>query len=69
MGKHKKNLRTEKSKVKLRSKQEKDRLLPKGLNITNVAFKTKKINIQSQLKQSDDSLIVNNKILDVKVSF
>lgn len=67
MGKHKKLLRSEKAKVKLRTKKDKDKLLPKGLNITNVTFKSKKINIQEQLKGADESQILSRRKLDVKV--
>ncbi|KAH8362071.1 hypothetical protein KR200_001778 [Drosophila serrata] len=46
-GHHKKNLRAEKAKVKLKGAK-----LPKGLNVTKTDFKVRKIQIQEQLKES-----------------
>ncbi|XP_059621917.1 testis-expressed protein 10 homolog [Phlebotomus argentipes] len=47
-GKHKKALRSEKAKVKLKGAK-----LPKGLNITKTDFKVKKILIREQLKDTE----------------
>ncbi|XP_050328480.1 testis-expressed protein 10 [Bactrocera neohumeralis] len=44
---HKKKLRSEKAKVKLKATK-----LPKGLNVTKTEFKVRKITIREQLKQS-----------------
>ncbi|KAH8287554.1 hypothetical protein KR054_009971 [Drosophila jambulina] len=46
-GHHKKNLRAEKAKVKLKGAK-----LAKGLNVTKTDFKVRKIQIQEQLKES-----------------
>ncbi|XP_017064444.1 testis-expressed protein 10 homolog [Drosophila eugracilis] len=46
-GHHKKNLRAEKAKVKLKGAK-----LPKGLNVTKTDFKVRKIEIREQLKES-----------------
>ncbi|XP_030378078.1 testis-expressed protein 10 homolog [Scaptodrosophila lebanonensis] len=46
-GHHKKNLRSEKAKVKLKGAK-----LPKGLNVTKTDFKVRKIAIREQLKDS-----------------
>ncbi|XP_073828927.1 uncharacterized protein [Musca autumnalis] len=46
-GTHKKKLRAEKAKVKLKGAK-----LPKGLNITKTGFKVRKITIREQLKES-----------------
>ena len=63
---HIKNLKSEKAKVKLKASK-KGKQLPKGLNITNTSFKTKKIVIQEQLKQQDSSEILSRRKLNVKV--
>lgn len=47
MGKHKKFLKSEKAKVKL-----KDRKLPKGLNVTKTEFKVRKIVLREQLHET-----------------
>lgn len=47
MPKHKKFLKSEKSKVKL-----KDKKLPKGLNVTKTDFKVKKIVIKEQIRNT-----------------
>ncbi|XP_034490287.1 testis-expressed protein 10 [Drosophila innubila] len=52
-GHHKKNLRAEKAKVKLKGAK-----LPKGLNVTKTDFKVRKIEIRGQLTES--SLISSN---------
>lgn len=62
---HKKNIKSEKSKVKL--KQAKAKLLPKGQNITDTTFKVKKIVIREQLKEHDQSEILSRRKLNVKV--
>ncbi|EDW86469.1 uncharacterized protein Dwil_GK14830 [Drosophila willistoni] len=51
-GHHKKNLRAEKAKVKLKGAK-----LPKGLNVTKTDFKVRKIEIREQLRES----LVNEK--------
>ncbi|KAH0546906.1 testis-expressed protein 10 [Cotesia glomerata] len=61
---HKKNIKSEKSKVKL--KQAKSKLLPKGQNITDTTFKVKKIVIREQLKEHDQSEILSRRKLNVK---
>lgn len=58
----KKFLREEKSKVKLKKK-----LLPKGQNITDVSFKTKKIVIREQLKSKESGELLSHRKLNVKV--
>lgn len=62
---HKKNIKSEKSKVKL--KQTKAKLLPKGQNITDTTFKVKKIIIKEQLKEHEQSEILSRRKLNVKV--
>ncbi|KAH8387679.1 hypothetical protein KR093_008793 [Drosophila rubida] len=49
-GHHKKNLRAEKAKVKLKGAK-----LPKGLNVTKTDFKVRKIEIRGQLKEFTSS--------------
>ncbi|XP_053598760.1 testis-expressed protein 10 homolog [Microplitis demolitor] len=61
---HKKNIKSEKSKVKL--KQTKAKLLPKGQNITDTTFKVKKIIIKEQLKEHEQSEILSRRKLNVK---
>ena len=63
---HKKLLKSERAKVKLKTKGTKQ--LPKGLNITDASFKTKKIIIREQLKQHDGNQILSRRKLNVKVS-
>ena len=48
-GKHKKHLRAEKAKVKLKGAK-----LPKGLNVTKTEFKVKKIVLKEQLHDDFD---------------
>ncbi|XP_051154517.1 testis-expressed protein 10 [Leptopilina boulardi] len=62
---HIKNLKSEKAKIKLKTSK-KSRQLPKGQNVTNTSFKSKKIVIQEQLKQQDSSEIVSRRKLNVK---
>ena len=56
---HKKQLKSERAKVKL--KGSKTKFLPKGQNVTNTNFKIKQIVIQEQLKVKS-----SGKALDVK---
>lgn len=62
---HKKLLKSEKAKVKLKAKGSKQ--LPKGLNITDASFKVKKIIIREQLKYQDETQILSRRKLNVKV--
>ncbi|OAD55725.1 Testis-expressed sequence 10 protein like protein, partial [Eufriesea mexicana] len=62
--KHLKRLKSEKAKVKLKTKKAKH--LPKGLNITEPTFKVKKIVIREQLKQHDETEILSKRKLNVK---
>ncbi|XP_011496792.1 PREDICTED: testis-expressed sequence 10 protein homolog [Ceratosolen solmsi marchali] len=62
--KHQKQLKSEKAKVKLKTKGSKQ--LPKGLNITDTNFKVKKIVIREQLKQQDATQILSRRKLNVK---
>ncbi|CAH0549485.1 unnamed protein product [Brassicogethes aeneus] len=64
-GKHKKKLREEKSKVKLK-KSEKTKFLPKGKNVTDVSFKIKPIVLPEQLRQKQQDVPLSKKHLDVK---
>ncbi|KAF2899641.1 hypothetical protein ILUMI_06533 [Ignelater luminosus] len=52
---HKKVLRSEKAKVKLKAKSPKTKFLPKGANVTDVNFKVKPIVIREQLKINDNA--------------
>lgn len=63
MPKHKKFLKSEKAKIKLKGVK-----LPKGLNVTKTDFKIKKIVIKDQLKDSfnEDGTVIRNQ--NVKVS-
>lgn len=65
---HQKQLKSEKAKVKLKTKGTKQPL-PKGLNITDASFKVKKIVIREQLKQQDATQILSRRKLNVKVRF
>ncbi|OXU28243.1 hypothetical protein TSAR_010769 [Trichomalopsis sarcophagae] len=62
---HQKQLKSEKAKVKLKTKGTKQPL-PKGLNITDASFKVKKIVIREQLKQQDATQILSRRKLNVK---
>ncbi|XP_057370079.1 testis-expressed protein 10-like [Daphnia carinata] len=61
--KHKKEFRKEKNKIKLKltfkaeksGKRKKGQLLPKGLNVTDTSFKSKKIVLPDHLRPSEDS--------------
>ncbi|XP_063984688.1 testis-expressed protein 10 [Diachasmimorpha longicaudata] len=61
---HQKNLKSERAKVKLKTK--KGKTLPKGQNITDTSFKVKKIVIREQLKSHELSEIVSRRKLNVK---
>lgn len=64
MTRHKKFIKSEKAKTKLKGNK-----LPKGLNVTKTDFKVKKIVIREQLKEN--SLIQDGSVIraqDVKVS-
>lgn len=63
---HKKHLKAEKAKVKLRVKSEKTKFLPRGANVTNTAFKIKPIVVQEQLKAKTDSEPLSKRKLNVK---
>ncbi|XP_032669059.1 testis-expressed protein 10 homolog [Odontomachus brunneus] len=58
--KHLKRLRSEKAKIKLRSK------ITKPKNVTDTSFKTKKIIIPIQLKQHDETEILSTRKLNIK---
>jgi len=62
---HVKRLKSEKAKLKLKTK--KSNQLPKGLNITDTSFKVKKILIREQLKQQDETEILSVHKLSIKV--
>ncbi|EFN78967.1 Testis-expressed sequence 10 protein-like protein [Harpegnathos saltator] len=61
--KHAKRLKSEKAKVKLKSKTNQ---LPKNLNVTNTSFKAKKIVIREQLKHHDQTEILSTRKLNIK---
>lgn len=63
MPKHKKFLKSEKAKIKLKGAK-----LPKGLNVTKTDFKVKKIVIREQLKDAfnEDGTVIRKQ--NVKVS-
>lgn len=62
---HQKALKSEKAKVKLKTKKGLNNL-PKGLNITDTTFKAKKIIIREQLKQHEESEILSRRKLNIK---
>lgn len=62
---HMKNLKSERAKIKLKTSK-KSNQLPKGLNVTNTSFKSKKIVIQEQLKQQDSTEVLSRRKLNVK---
>lgn len=64
--KHKKFLKSEKAKVKLRLKGEKTKFLPKGANVTDTTFKVKPIVVPEQLKAKGDSEPLSKRKLNVK---
>ncbi|KAF7993201.1 hypothetical protein HCN44_006261 [Aphidius gifuensis] len=59
---HQKYLKSEKAKVKLKTKKG----LPTGTNITDTTFKVKKIIIREQLKQHEESEILSRRKLNIK---
>ncbi|XP_075212358.1 testis-expressed protein 10 homolog isoform X2 [Lycorma delicatula] len=59
---HKRFVKKEKNKVKLKG----NKLLPKGLNITDTTFKVKKIVIKEQLKEHGPSELLSRKKLNIK---
>lgn len=63
--KHKKQLKSEKAKVKLKVKGEKTKFLPKGANVTNTAFKVKSIIVQEQLKARNEQEPLSKRKLNV----
>ena len=74
--KHKKEFRKEKNKIKLKltakplksERKKKGAFLPKGLNITDTSFKSKKIVLPDNLRQTEDSgLPLTNKKQTFKV--
>lgn len=64
--KHKKFLKSEKAKVKLRLKGQKTKFLPKGANVTDTTFKIKPIVLPEQLKVKSDSEPLSKRKLNVK---
>lgn len=63
---HKKDVKAEKAKVKL--KQSKTKFLPKGQNVTNTTFKVKSIVIPEQLREKGFEEILSKRKLNIKVS-
>lgn len=61
--KHKKVLKSEKAKVKLKGKK-----LAKETNVTDTNFKIKKIVLNKQLKINDEDDLLTKKKLNLKVS-
>ncbi|XP_045499294.1 testis-expressed protein 10 [Colias croceus] len=61
---HKKFLKAEKSKTKLKGKKDKE--LPKGTNVTKTNFKVKKIVIKEQLKKHAQTEALSTRKLNVK---
>ncbi|KAL1502833.1 hypothetical protein ABEB36_007919 [Hypothenemus hampei] len=61
---HKKDLKADKAKVKL--KQTKTKFLPKGLNVTKTEFKIKPIVLPEQLKQKGPDEILSRRKLNIK---
>lgn len=64
--KHKKLLKSEKAKVKLRLKGQKTKFLPKGANVTDTTFKIKPIIVPEQLKIKTDNEPLSKRKLNVK---
>lgn len=62
-GKHKKSLRAEKAKVKLKGVK-----LPKGLNVTKTEFKVRKIVLKEQL-HDDFNEEAGKRNIQIKVSW
>lgn len=63
---HKKLLKSEKAKVKLRTKTQKTKFLPKGANVTDTTFKIKPIVVQEQLKAKSEAEPLSRRKLNVK---
>lgn len=63
--KHSKRLKSEKAKIKLKSKKSISQL-PKGLNITDASFKIKKILIREQLQHRDETEVLSTHKLNIK---
>lgn len=63
---HKKNLKADKGKVKL--KQSKTKFLPKGLNETKATFKIKPIVLAEQLRERSSDLLLSRRKLNIKVT-
>ncbi|XP_050315544.1 testis-expressed protein 10 homolog [Anthonomus grandis grandis] len=61
---HKKDVRAEKAKVKL--KQSKTKFLPKGQNVTNTTFKIKPIVVNEQLKDKSSEDVLSKRKLNIK---
>ncbi|XP_066153725.1 testis-expressed protein 10 homolog [Euwallacea fornicatus] len=61
---HKKNIKAEKAKVKLKST--KTKFLPKGQNVTNTAFKVRAIVLSEQLKDKTSESILSKRKLNIK---
>lgn len=67
MTRHKKFVKSEKAKTKLKGAK-----LPKGLNVTKTEFKIKKIVIREQLKDStviEDGIVVQTQNIKVRLIF
>ncbi|XP_071570479.1 testis-expressed protein 10 homolog [Temnothorax nylanderi] len=62
--KRSKRLKSEKSKIKLKTKRSVNSL-PKGLNITDTSFKVKKILIREQLKQRSETEVLSSRKLNI----
>lgn len=67
--KHKRKLKQEKSKIKLRVKNEKTKFLPKGLNVTDTTFKIKPINLPQQLQAKTNQEPLSKRNLNTKVIY
>jgi pre-rRNA-processing protein IPI1 len=62
---HRKFIKKEKSKVKLKVSHQ--TLLPKGQNVTDTNFKVRKIVLQGQLKERGAHEILSKRNLNIKV--
>lgn len=62
---HKKQLKSEKAKTKL--KTTKTKFLPKGLNVTDTSFKVKSIILPQQLKSNEETVPLSKRKLNVPV--
>ncbi|VEN61863.1 unnamed protein product [Callosobruchus maculatus] len=61
---HKKNIKADKAKVKL--KRSKTKFLPKGQNVTNTAFNIKPIILPEQLRAKESDIPLSRRKLDAK---